>query len=105
MWPNLIWFQYFPTGSSQSQQVLLCYVSHLSQRANEAFLFYFNTVIICFILQIEQLHTQSDISALYIYIYVYKLFYMSLLHSLLRFRVSFEQFDTDGHNRQPPTRV
>lgn len=71
-------------------------------------LFYFNTVIICFILQIEQLHTQSDISAyicIYVYIYVYKLFYMSLLHSLLRFRVSFEQFDTDGHNRQPPTRV
>lgn len=34
MWPNLIWFQYFPTGSLQSQQVLLCYISHFSQRAN-----------------------------------------------------------------------
>lgn len=40
MWPNLIWFQYFPTGSSQSQQVPLCYVSHLSQRASTALGFF-----------------------------------------------------------------
>lgn len=54
-------------------------------------LFYFNTVIICFILQIEQLHTQSDISAyicIYVYIYVYKLFYMSLLHVVSVFLLS-----------------
>lgn len=30
MWLNLIWFQYFPTGSSQAQQVLHCYSVFLS---------------------------------------------------------------------------
>lgn len=61
MWPNLIWFQYFPTGSSQSQEVLLCYVSHLSQRAKRAFLAPFLLAdrsycfIICRIFQKENL--------------------------------------------------